>query len=128
MTSDNTALDYLHELDNLFADEAHWTAGEAARDKDGNAVGCTSEDAVRWCIVGGIDHVTIEGGAAAFRKVDAALRNTIEAIAPTCTGLVGINELGQKFPDESGRMVTGLPAIRAVIKATIKRLEADDVG
>lgn len=42
------------KLRELFSSKKKWCKGQYARDKRGGAVGAYSEDAVRWCLFGGL--------------------------------------------------------------------------
>lgn len=62
----------LTKLRELLAIETQWTKGEMARDYRGNRVSPYSQDAVCFCLLGGIDRVCM------LTRVDpgSALRNT----------------------------------------------------
>lgn len=43
------------KIKELLSDETKWCKNDAAKDKNGNAVIPTSNDACKWCLVGAID-------------------------------------------------------------------------
>jgi hypothetical protein len=56
------ALSLLLALRDLLADHAHWTKGAAARSASGAVVTAGDPQAVQWCLIGGLLHVTILAG------------------------------------------------------------------
>lgn len=43
-----------NNLRELFSEKKRWTKGELAQDKKGNRVSPSSEEACKWCLIGGL--------------------------------------------------------------------------
>jgi hypothetical protein len=74
---------------NLFGPKGeHWTRTTDARDKDGLSVHAKSKKAVRWCLSGGMNKLSVSN----------KLRNKFTDMIPDFNGIEGFNDKYKTYP------------------------------
>ena len=74
---ENNIKDKLIELRELIGNKERWTQGASARDKEGKRVLSTEEEAVSWCISGGINKVLMYSKFEEQRDIRTIIQNSL---------------------------------------------------
>ena len=88
-----TAAELLRNARALLADEAHWTRGAAARDRDGNKVGATDARACCWCALGAFERVAQDS---AEPRGDLVALDALDALEQAADAIVR-NDMDNPF-------------------------------